>query len=235
MGSRRLPGKVLCDIEGQSMLERVVRRVQRSSLIDDTVVATSTNSADDEIARVCEQLGVPFTRGSEDDVLDRYRAAALAHGADVCVRVCADSPLIDAGVCDRAVATLRDSNGAADYASNKLEPSYPLGLDVEVFTTAALERAWQGARDPYERSHVTVHLREKPEVYRLLAVRDDVDRHAWRWTVDTPEDMEFVRGIFLRFDGRNDFGYLDVVKLIEQEPELARINAHVRAKDVTEG
>jgi len=235
MGSLRLPGKVLRDIAGQTMLERVVRRVQRSGLIDDTVVATSTSPADDEIVMACELLGVAFTRGSEEDVLDRYRAAAAAHGAEVCVRVCADSPLIDAGVCDRAVAALRDAQGGADYASNKVEPSFPLGLDVEAFTTAALERAWQGARDPYERSHVTVHLRGKPESYRLVAVRDVVDRHAWRWTVDTAEDLEFVRQIFLRFDGRNDFGYMDVVKLIEQEPGLARINAHVRAKAVMEG
>lgn len=235
MGSTRLPGKVLDEIAGQTMLERVVRRVRRSRLIDETVVATSANPADDRIVDACEYLGVAVTRGSEDDVLDRYRAAAIAHGAEICVRVCADSPLIDAGVCDKTVAALRDADGGADYASNKLDPSYPLGLDVEAFTLVALERAWSNARDPYQRSHVTVHMREAPHLYRLVAVSDTVNRHAWRWTVDTAEDLDFVRQVFMRFDGSNDFSYLDAVKLVESDPGLALINAHVRTKSVTDG
>jgi len=235
MGSQRLPGKVLREIEGQSMLERVVRRVQRSRLVDETVVATSVSRADDEILTACERLRVASMRGSEDDVLDRYRAAALLHEAEVCVRVCADSPFVDPGVCDLAVTALRDADGGADYASNKTDPTYPLGLDVEVFTFAALERTWNEARDPYERSHVTVHMRESPAAYRQVAVRDAVDRHSWRWTVDTADDLEFARQVFQRLHGSNNFGYMDVVRLIEWEPDLARINAHVRGKGVTDG
>lgn len=235
MGSRRLPGKVLLDIAGQSMLERVVRRVQRSSLIDEVVVATSTAGADDAVVTECEALGVAVTRGSEEDVLDRFRDAAIAHGAAICVRACADSPLIDPDVCDLVVATLRDSRPAADYASNKIEPSYPLGLDVEAFTFDALERAWHRTHDAYDRAHVTVDMYRSPAVYRLLAVRGEVDRHNWRWTVDTSDDLEFVRQVVTRFGGSNTFAYDDVVRLIENEPHLARINAHVRAKEVAEG
>ncbi|MEO5580071.1 MAG: glycosyltransferase family protein, partial [Gemmatimonadaceae bacterium] len=235
MGSQRLPGKVLCDIAGQSMLERVVRRVQRSRLIDETVVATSVSDADDRIVSACGEMGVAFTRGDEEDVLDRFRAAALAHDATICVRVCADSPLIDPDVCDLAVATLRDSDPAGDYASNKLQPSYPLGLDVEAFTIGALERAWRAATDAYQRSHVTVYIYESGEDFRLLPVRDAVDRHSWRWTVDTGDDLAFVREIFARLGGNNDFSYTDVVNLIENDPRLTLINAHVRPRAVLEG
>ena len=217
------------------MLERVVRRVQRAQLIDKVVVATSTNRADDEIVVVCETLGVASTRGSEDDVLDRFRNTAAAYDATTCVRVCADSPLIDASVCDLAVGTLLESNPAADYASNKIEPSYPLGLDVEAFTRGALERAWNGARNLHERSHVTVHMYQRPGAFRLLAVRDAVNRRDWRWTVDTEEDLEFMRQVFSRLDGRNDFSYAEVVSLIDGDPSLPIINSHVRAKAVTEG
>lgn len=235
MGSRRLPGKVLLDIAGQSMLERVLRRVQRATLIDETVVATSTSVQDDAVVAECDHIGVPVFRGSEDDVLDRFRDAAMAHDASICVRVGADSPLIDPGVCDLAVSALRDSDPPADYASNKIHPTYPLGLDVEAFTRGALERAWAGARDAYERSHVTIHMYRTPAEFRVLAVRDTVDRHEWRWTVDTADDLEFARQVFARFSGSSEFAFEDVVKLIEQEPHLARINAHVRARDVVEG
>lgn len=217
------------------MLERTVRRVQRSRLIDEVVVATSVNRADDEIAVACDALGVAFTRGSEEDVLDRFRAAALDHDAAVCVRVCADSPLIDASVCDLAMAALHGAEPAADYASNKLDRSYPLGLDVEAFTFEALERAWARARGAYQRSHVTVYMYENPAEFRLIAVRDAVNRHEWRWTVDTTDDLEFVRAVFMRLGGSNEFDYGDVVNLIEKEPEIALINAHVRAKAVTDG
>lgn len=235
MASRRLPGKVLLDIAGQSMLERVVRRVRRASHMEETVVATSTNTADDPVVAECERIGVPVFRGSEDDVLDRYRNAAMAHDAAICVRIGADSPLIDPRVCDLTVLALRGSDPPVDYASNKINPTYPLGLDVEAFTREALERTWAAASDPYERSHVTVHMYQNPAAFRLLAVRDVVDRHQWRWTVDTQDDLEFARQVFARLSGSNEFGFEEVVDLIEREPDLARINAHVRTRDLIEG
>lgn len=217
------------------MLERTVRRVQRSRLVDETVVATSLDQADDEIVTACHHLGVACTRGSELDVLDRYLKAAREHKAAICVRVGADSPLVDPAVCDLAVSTLRDADPPADYASNKLDPSYPLGLDVEAFTLEALERAWVRAGGAYQRSHVTVYMYENPAEFRLIAVRDAMNRHAWRWTVDTADDLAFVRALFLRLGGSNEFGYADVVNLIEKEPGIALINAHVRAKAVMDG
>jgi spore coat polysaccharide biosynthesis protein SpsF (cytidylyltransferase family) len=235
MASERLPGKVLLDIAGQSMLERVVRRVQRCETIDEAIVATSLNPADDAIVSEADRLGVGVERGSELDVLDRFHQVAELHPATVYVRVGADSPFIDPAVCDLVVRRFADATPDVDYASNKIRPSFPLGLDVEAFSRAALDRAWRRAKQDYERSHVTIYMYQHPADFRLLSVEDDADRHSWRWTVDTTEDLQFAREAFARLGGSNNFSWLDVVRLIEDEPSLAAINARSRARDVSDG
>ena len=222
MGSERLPGKVLLDIGGQSMLERVVRRVQQARLIDDVVVATSTNPADDRIADAALELGVKVSRGSEEDVLDRFRKAALENHAATVVRICADSPFVDPVVTDRVIEALLGSD--ADYASIKLSPTYPLGLDVEAFSREALDEAAQDAVEAFERAHVTVFMYMHPERFTLLPVVGERDLHNWRWTVDTAEDLEFARAMFERLGGRNDFSFADAVAVVEQDPSIALIN-----------
>lgn len=235
MRSQRLPGKVMLDIAGQPMLERVVRRLGRAGALDTIVVATSTQPADDVIADTAASLGAGVTRGSEEDVLGRFHQAAREFDADVCVRVSADSPLMDADVCDLAVDAFHRADPPVDYASNKLEPSFPLGLDVEVFSREALGRAAREATEPFERSHVTVYMYRHPELFSLLPVLSGRSLHSWRWTVDTAEDFAFAREVFSRFGGRNDFSWLDVVRLIEVEPALAAINAGVVPRMLEEG
>lgn len=235
MGSERLPGKVLRDIAGQTMLERVVRRVQQASLIDEVVVATTRERDDNAVVNECRALGVSVVRGSTHDVLDRYRDAARDSGASTCVRVCADSPLVDPALCDLVIWSLNSTDPPADYAGNKIDPSFPLGLDVEAFSLETLERTWVAAWKGYERAHVTVYMYSNPEEFRLIRVGSDVDRHSWRWTVDMPQDLEFVRQVYSRLGGRNDFTTDDVVDLIEHEPGLALINSHLEPKAVTAG
>ncbi len=233
MGSERLPGKVLLGIAGKSMLAHVVHRLQRARLIDRVIVATTTSDADGAIVAECDQIGVLSICGSEADVLGRYQTAALAVDADVIVRVSADSPFVDPEVCDLVVSRFSGAEPPVDYASNKIEPSFPLGLDVEVFTREALTRTAMEAVEPFERAHVTVYMYQHPERFRLLAVRVDRDLHSWRWTVDTPEDLAFARAVFKRLGG--DFAWHEAVTLIEREPALAEINSHVMAKPVTDG
>lgn len=235
MGSQRLPGKVLLDIAGESMLSRVIRRVQQSRLIDEVVVATSNAAADDAIVAACKLLRARAIRGSEEDVLARYVDAAKATEADVVVRASADSPFIDPEVCDLVVAAFLAADPPVDYASNKLQPSFPLGLDVEAFSREALDRTARDADEPYERAHVTVHMYKNFDRFTLLPVSSTRKLHAWRWTVDTPEDLEFARTVFERMGGRNDFSWKEVVTLIENEPALASINSHVVPKAVEEG
>jgi spore coat polysaccharide biosynthesis protein SpsF len=235
MGSSRLPGKVLKDLAGKPMLERVVRRVQRFSKMDEVVVAASNLVVDDPIEEKCLAWSVPVFRGDDEDVLSRFLGAAHAFGADTCVRITSDCPLIDPEVGDDVIDRFLAAAPAVDYASNKIPQSYPRGLDTEVFTLEALERADRQARHNYERTHVTIHMYEHPEQFKLLSVVDSVDRSAWRWTVDTDEDLEFVRQVYARLGGDGLFGWKAILELLEAHPELRAINSHVRQKAVQEG
>ncbi len=218
MGSSRFPGKTLADLRGRPMLARVVERVQRADAVDRVVVATSTTPLDDPIAQFCRKEQISCFRGSEDDVLDRFYRAAKEQDADVLVRITADCPLIDAGVIERVIE--RFQRGDCDYVTNALRYTYPDGLDTEVFSMAALERAWREARKPSEREHVTPYLRSGK--FRAVNVESDVPlEKSQRWTVDHPADLEFVKKVYAAFDGRTDFEYQEVLQLLKGRPELA--------------
>jgi spore coat polysaccharide biosynthesis protein SpsF len=232
MGSTRLPGKVLKDLEGETVLARVVNRLRRARLVTDLLVATTDRAEDDAIVKECRSLSVAVSRGDHDDVLDRYFRAAQLAKADVIVRITSDCPLIDPEVTDKTLAAFMEAR--PDYASNSLVPTYPRGLDTEVMSFAALGRAWQGARKPYEREHVTPYIYEHPAEFRLLSVTDDADHSGQRWTVDTAEDLEFVRAIYARLEG-NAFLSGEVLDLLEREPGLRELNRSVVQKALREG
>lgn len=228
VGSTRLPGKVLMDLGGETVLARVLRRTSRATLIQETMVATTGSVADEGIVRECQHLGVPCFRGSEQDVLDRYYHAALGSQAEAVVRITSDCPVIDPELVDATIKAFLDQHG--DYASNALELTYPRGLDVEVFTTAALKQAWQVARAPYEREHVTPYFYEHPELFRLVSIKGEKDDSRYRWTLDTPEDLELLRVIYSRLDNHEDFGWRKILALVEREPQLAEINSQIVQK-----
>ncbi len=230
MGSTRLPGKVLKDLGGATVLARVVSRVRRFRFVNEVVVATSKDPADDLIMKECQRLGTRAFRGGEQDVLDRYYGAAREAQAEVVVRITSDCPLIDPGVSDKTVQAFLDV--LPDYASNVLEPTYPRGLDTEVMAFAAIESAWSDAREPYQREHVTPFLYQHPERFKLLSVKGDHDYSQYRWTLDTPEDLEFLRAVYARSVNRQDLSWQDVLGMVEREPELAEINRHIVQKTV---
>lgn len=233
MGSTRLPGKVLMDLAGRTMLARVVRRVGRAASIDQVLVATADAPGDDAIVDECRRLRVPCFRGSEHDVLDRFCQAAVAHRADVVVRITADCPLIDPEVSDRVIRAFLDAR--PDYASNTLRRTYPRGLDTEVTTAAALMRASREAVEPYQRTHVTPYLYQHPESFRLLSVTGCPDLSSHRWTVDSPEDLQFAQAVYQRMAGGDSFSWHDVCRLVAEEPTLADLNRDVRQKELVEG
>lgn len=230
MGSTRLPGKVLMDLGGGAVLARVVQRVRRSVLAQEIVVATTVSEKDDALVAECDRIKVRYFRGSENDVLDRYYQCAESCTANTVIRLTADCPLIDPELVDTTIQAFL--KGPCDYASNALVPTYPRGLDVEVFTMDALHRAWSAARKPYEREHVTPCLYEHPELFRLVSVKVDADYSRYRWTLDTLEDLELVRTIYASFGNRDDFGWREVLRLMQSQPRLAQINAHVIQKAV---
>ena len=247
MGSSRLPGKILADIAGQPMLSRVFIRTSRAATVTETVFATTTDSSDYPVAEYCDFAGIPFTRGSQFDVLDRYYQAAKEYNADVVVRITADCPIIDPDLIDNAVNTLLD--GEYDFVANRLPPpfgrTYPIGLDTEVCTFTALETAWKDAKETFHREHVMPYLYEgveliaenrtlstgiSPRGFKIAQLHHITDFGDYRWTVDTPEDLEFMRQIFARFDGRDDFPWKEVLDLVHDNPELMKINAGVKHK-----
>jgi spore coat polysaccharide biosynthesis protein SpsF len=233
MGSTRLPGKVLKDIGGETMLARVVWRARRAKLLDEVVVATTNKSADGPIVSECTKLGVPIFRGDEQDVLDRYYLSAQANRAEAVVRVTSDCPLIDPEIIDDVVrAFLKEK---PDYASNTLNHTYPRGLDTEVITMSSLERAWHESNKPYHRSHVTPYIYQNPDLFRLLSVKAEGDYSSHRWTVDTHEDLSFVRSVYGRFENQDTFSWHDVLRVLDREPELVEMNRYVRQKGLEEG
>jgi spore coat polysaccharide biosynthesis protein SpsF len=230
MGSSRLPGKVLRPLLGEPMLTRVMRRVGRSATLDEVVVATTTRPDDDVIVALAAAQGWPIERGSETDLLERYLGAARAHDADIVVRVTSDCPLIDPVVIDATVDRFRASK--ADYASNTLPPrTFPRGLDVEVIAIDALETAGREDANADWREHVTPYLYRHPERFRLLRVPAEDDQSAHRWSVDTLEDLELVERIYGALGG-DDFGWRDVLAVVEAHPSWTELNRHVIQRSV---
>jgi len=228
MGSTRLPGKILLEIAGDTMLARVVGRVRRARLLDTIVVATSNLAADDLVVAECDRLGVRCVRGGEPDVLGRYALAASAVQAEIIVRITSDCPLIDPDVLDYVMAAFIAER--PDYASNCLERTFPRGLDVEVFSRRALAVAQEEAREGYQREHVTPYIYENPERFRLLSISSTRPEAAVRWTVDVQEDIELVRRIYTHFHGQDTFSWLQALGLMHAEPELTVINAAIHQK-----
>jgi spore coat polysaccharide biosynthesis protein SpsF len=236
MGSSRLPGKVLKDICGFPMLDWVIHRAQLASSINAIMVATTTDQEDDPIADWCIQNGITFYRGSALDVLDRFYQAAVSVDADVIVRLTADCPLIDPAVIDEVVGALLDRQ--ADFAANRLPPpfhrTFPIGLDVEVVTFTALERAWQDAKEQFEREHVLPYLYKDVGKFNVFVLDAKEDYGALRWTVDTPQDLEFIRALTAAMECARDASWLTVLDFLQDHPEITAINSGVAHKSFTD-
>ncbi|CAG0981008.1 3-deoxy-manno-octulosonate cytidylyltransferase [Anaerolineales bacterium] len=247
MSSSRLPGKILADIAGQPMLTRVFTRTSRAKTLNEVIFATTTDLSDDPVAEYCDFSGIPFTRGSLFDVLDRYYQAASQAKADVVVRVTADCPVIDPDLIDDVVNTLLDNE--YDFVCNRLPPpwhrTYPIGLDVEACAFKILKKVWKEAKEPQHREHAMPYFYEgvelkpqsrtletgvSPRGYKIALLNHTTDFGDYRWTVDTPEDLEFMRQVYGRFNGRDDFSWKEVLDLVHDEPELMKINEGVEHK-----
>lgn len=233
MTSTRLPGKVLADLAGRPLLAQQIARLRPSREIEEIVIATTVNRADDPLVDLARKEGVRWFRGDEQDVLSRYAGAAREAGADLVIRVTSDCPLIDAEEMDRVIRELREHASEVDYASNVLERTYPRGLDTEAFFRDTLERIDRLARSREAREHVTWFIhRERPELFSLRSVRDAQDNSDLRWTVDTPEDLQVVRRIFEDLDlARTRRPYREILSYVRLHPELSAANARIAQKE----
>ena len=229
LGSTRLPGKALLDIEGTPMLARVFDRTRRARTIDRVILATTTKPQDGRLVEYARELSIGVYRGDENDVLDRYYQTAKHYQLDVVVRITSDCPLLDPGLIDQVVKPLLDVASPVEFAANTLDRTFPRGLDVEAVTSAALERVWRTAEASHQRAHVFPYIAEHRDEFSTASITDAVDRSWMRWTVDCNEDLMFVRKV-CRSLGSQEFTWRDVLTLLDREPELLRINEMVRQK-----
>jgi len=228
MGSTRFPNKVMKLIQGVPMIELLLDRLSKSREVDKIILATSQDTKNLPLLQHVRSLGYGVFQGSENDVLDRYYQAARSYQHIAVVRITGDCPLIDPEVVDHVISSFKFSH--ADYGSNVNLPTYPDGLDTEVFTFEALERAWRSTSEPFDREHVTPYICNSGN-FKLLDVMHTEDCSSERWTVDEPEDFEVVKNIFAHFAPRRDFGWLEVLQLKREHPELFLANQHFVRND----
>jgi spore coat polysaccharide biosynthesis protein SpsF len=228
--STRLPNKTLMDILGKPLIVHVIERVQHAQLIDTVILATTTRSVDTPLASLVETQGISVFRGDYNDVLDRYYQVATQYHADVIVRITGDCPLIDPRIIDTVVQVFLKNH--YDYVTNTLPPTYPDGLDVEVFSYEALTKAWNKATLTSDREHVTTYIRTHPDQFSLHNVSNPIDFSEFRWTVDQQEDLQFIREIFKRLYPKQKVFYMeDIIALLKKHPELQEINRGIQRNE----
>jgi len=230
MGSTRLPGKVLMDLSGKPALVRCVKRTSRTKMIDAVGVATTIKSADDDIANLCNQHGIRCFRGSEEDVLDRYYHAATVFEADIIVRITGDCPLIEPAIIDQTIADFMALAPEIDYACNFMPiQTFPRGLETEVLFFEVMERVWREDKNLAWREHVTTYIRKNAELFRISGISSKIDYSNLRWTLDTEEDLQFVRCIYNYF-GHDHFSWQEVLDVLNHHPDWLKINQHIKQK-----
>lgn len=223
LGSSRLPGKVLKDLQGKTDLERVIERCQKSRYVDEVIVATTINKEDVAIVKLVSSLGIRVFVGSSGDVLDRYYQAAKLIKPDYVIRITSDCPMIDPEIIDDMIDAMDKST---DYIAG-LSETLADGLDVEIMRFSALKKAWQEARLAHEREHVTMYIKNHKELFN---VQDYVCKlgnlHNQRWTLDEPEDYKMISAVYehLFKMGKYDFRSKDVLALLDEHPEIKKIN-----------
>jgi len=222
--STRLPGKVAMEIVGKPMLGWVLERTLAAHRVDKVLVASTSNPEDKKVEEIATKFGALFYAGCESDVLDRYYQAALQANAEVIVRVTGDCPLIDPAEIDASVDLLVTEQ--ADYASNRLHPTFPDGLDVDVITFHALQQVWQRATKSSDREHVITYIWNNPAEFKLASRENPEDYSSHRWTVDQMADLEFIRSVFEELgESASDASWKQVISLIENSKTLRRNTA----------
>jgi len=197
--------------------------------LDNIVLATTSNSCDDCLADIAQKEKILLYRGSEDDVLDRYYRAAKEFGIEVIARISSDDPFKDPGIVDQAIAYFQKLRPGIDIVTNYLPPTYPEGLDIEVFSFNALERAWQEAQKKSEREHVSPYMyKNSTRFQHFNFILKENDLSHLRWTIDYPADMEFTKKVYAEiYPHKPEFSWKDVLELVNCNPDLQAINAHI--------
>ena len=225
MGSTRLPGKALKEILGKPMLWHLINRVKEAKLVGKVVIATTRNKEDKVIINFAKENGIDYYAGSENDIVDRSYMSAKKIGAEAIVRITGDCPLIEPQIIDKAVEYYLKNKDRIDYVSNVHPPTYPDGLDVEIYPFKTLERMWREIKDPFSREWIYTYIVENPDKFRIANIENETDLSGMRWTVDYKEDLDFVREIYkMLYEHDRVFHMEAILELLRQNPILLEIN-----------
>ena len=227
-GSSRFPNKVFAEIDGKPLIWHVVDRLRYSELLDETIMATTTNTKDNESERWCDSNSVKLYRGSEEDVLNRYYMASKEYPSDIVVRITADDPFKEPKVIDRVIKKLIEED--LDLVTNNFPPSFPEGLDCEAFTFKTLSIMENEAKDGFEREHVTQFVYRNSERFKIGNVVSNQQLSSYRWTIDNTEDYDMVKMIYQkRENGRVGILLMDeILSILGENPEISEINSDVK-------
>lgn len=237
VGSTRLPGKILKEICGKTILHHEIDRLKKCKEIDEIVIATTDKEDDDKIVNEAKKLSVKYFRGSENDVLSRFYYAAKENNADIIVRVTSDCPCIDFEILDKMLIYFKDKykEKQIDYLSNTINRTYPRGYDIEIFTFSALEKSYINAKKEYEREHVTPYIYDKTNNFLKLSFENKEDYSEYRVTLDTIEDFIVIKNIFENLYYKNPYFKLnDVVQYLNNNLHIVDINKHIEQKKLGE-
>ncbi len=231
MGSTRLPGKVLLEAAGKTLLEHLMERIGHCKTLDLATVATSVNPGDDVITNLCDKRGFPVFRGSELDVLDRYRQAAHHFRLDIVVRISSDCPLLDPTLTDQIIGFFLDHADEYDLVTNRLPLTFPDGLDVDVMSVSALEHVWRNATEPHQREHTIPYFWESGMRVFNFEHPDNLFRKH-RWTLDYWEDYELIKAILEGlYRPGYPFGMQDILAFLKGNLHLSDLNAVYLPRD----
>ena len=237
VGSTRLPGKILKEICGKTILHHEIDRLKKCKEIDEIVIATTDKEDDDKIVNEAKKLSVKYFRGSENDVLSRFYYAAKENNADIVVRVTSDCPCIDFEILDKMLIYFKEKykEKQVDYLSNTIKRTYPRGYDIEIFTFSALEKSYINAKKEYEREHVTPYIYDKTNNFLKLPFENKDDYSEYRVTLDTIEDFIVIKNIFENLYYKNPYFKLnDVVQYLNDNLHIVDINKHIEQKKLGE-
>ena len=228
--STRLPNKVLLKLQGESVLEHVIERATKVKKADKVIVATTTKNEDAKIVDICKSLNVDCFRGSDNDVLDRYYQAAKKFNFSDIIRITADCPMIDPEIVDRLIDLYQREN--LDYATNAIPPTFPDGLDVEIFSIKALEKTWKEAKLKSAREHVTIYMWQNPNLFKQKSLNNNIDLSDRRWTIDNPEDYKFMKKVYDKLYPHNpNFRLKDLLEFFAANPEIEKINKGIKRNE----
>ena len=225
MNSKRLPGKVLLPLLGKPVIGHIYERLTHSSKIDEICISTSTNTSDNPIIEYATKAKIKYFRGSEENVISRLLNTAKKFEADAIVRVTGDDPLIDPKIVDRLISLYLD-NPSVDFISNNKVRTFPVGLDTEVIPVKTLEKFFPISQDPlFYEYFIGMYIYEHPEIYKSIGIELDTPK-LLRWTLDYPEDYEFMKQIYSRLYNQGSIFYMDdIFSLLEKNPEIIKINS----------